>query len=609
MPTISVDKYKLYEALGQKFTTEEFEDLCFEFGIELDEDTENDERPIVNGEQEPPQLKIEIPANRYDMLCFEGIVTNLNIFRGRIEPPKYRIVEPASGKLESITVKPEAEQVRPYVSGAILRNIKFDKSRYESFISLQDKLHQNLARNRTLVSIGTHDYDTIKGPFTYEALPPKDIKFIPLNQTKEMDCAELMNFYENDKHLGRFLHIIRDSPVYPAIYDSNRVVCSLPPIINGDHSKITLDTTNVFIEITATDLTKLDIVTDIMVTMFSMYCSEPFTVEPVQINSDHNNQTRVTPNLKPRVAEVEIDYLNSCTGLTESPESLCKLLSKMSYTSTPSTKDSNILEVAIPPTRADVLHQCDVMEDLAVCYGYNNLPRTAPSRSATVGAPLLVNKLSDIIRIEAAVAGWSEVMPLILCSHDENFAWLNRKDDGNTVVRLANPKTAEYQVVRSTLLPGLLKTIRENKGHSVPMKIFEVSDVVFKDESQERKARNERHFAAAWYGRTSGFEVVHGLLDRVLLMLRTAFLTHEEGLSGKSVDFEVKENPSKPDGYWIEELDDATFFAGHAASVYLRLGGKERRIGEFGILHPTVLEKFDLKYPVSTLEINLEVFL
>ncbi|PTD04870.1 Phenylalanine-tRNA ligase beta subunit [Fusarium culmorum] len=604
MPTISVDKYKLYEALGQKFTTEEFEDLCFEFGIELDEDTENDERPIVNGEQEPPQLKIEIPANRYDMLCFEGIVSNLNVFRGKTDPPNT-----AFGKLESITVKPEAEQVRPYVSGAILRNIKFDKSRYESFIALQDKLHQNLARNRTLVSIGTHDYDTIKGPFTYEALPPKDIKFTPLNQTKEMDSAELMSFYENDKHLGRFLHIIRDSPVYPAIYDSNRVVCSLPPIINGDHSKITLDTTNVFIEITATDLTKLDIVTDIMVTMFSMYCSEPFTVEPVQINSDHNNQTRVTPNLKPRVAEVEIDYLNSCTGLNESPESLCKLLSKMSYTSAPSSKDANILEVAIPPTRADVLHQCDVMEDLAVCYGYNNLPRTAPSRSATVGAPLPVNKLSDIIRIETAVAGWSEVMPLILCSHDENFAWLNRKDDGNTVVRLANPKTAEYQVVRSSLLPGLLKTIRENKGHSVPMKIFEVSDVVFKDETQERKARNERHFAAAWYGRTSGFEVVHGLLDRILLMLRTSFLTHEEGLSGKSIDFEVKENPSKPDGYWIEELDDATFFAGHAASVYLRLGGKERRVGEFGILHPSVLEKFDLKYPVSTLEINLEVFL
>ncbi|CRK48022.1 hypothetical protein BN1723_016824 [Verticillium longisporum] len=177
-------------------------------------------------------------------------------------------------------------------------------------------------------------------------------------------------------------------------------------------------------------------------------------------------------------------------------------------------------------------------------------------------------------------------------------------DDGTTAVRLANPKTAEYQVVRTTLLPGLLKTIRENKGHSVPLKIFEVADVVFKDETQERRARNERHFAAAWYGKTSGFEVVHGLLDRVLLMLRTAFVAREEGLAAKKgVD------PTPQDGYWIEEVDEPTFFAGHAAGVYLRVGGKEHRIGEFGILHPTVLDKFDLKYPVSTLEINLDVFL
>ena len=175
-------------------------------------------------------------------------------------------------------------------------------------------------------------------------------------------------------------------------------------------------------------------------------------------------------------------------------------------------------------------------------------------------------------------------MPLILCSHDENFGWLNRKDDGTTAVRLANPKTAEYQVVRTSLLPGLLKTIRENKKHSVPIKVFEVSDVAFKDESLERKSRNERHFAAAWYGKTSGFEVVHGLLDRVLLMLKTAFVTHEEGLEGKKVD-----------GYWIEEIDEPTFFAGHAAAIYLRVNGRAERIGEFGILHPTVLDKFELR--------------
>lgn len=239
------------------------------------------------------------------------------------------------------------------------------------------------------------------------------------------------------------------------------------------------------------------------------------------------------------------------------------------------------------------------MEDVAIAYGFNQLPRSFPSKSATVAQPLALNKLSDIIRLEVAMAGWSEVMPLILCSHDENFAYLNRSDNGATAAKLANPKTAEYQVVRTSLLPGLLKTIRENKKHSLPMKIFEVSDVVLKAPELERKCRNERHLAVAFYGRTSGFEVVHGLLDRIMLMLKAAFHSHEEGLPDRAME------------YWIEEdADNPTFFEGHAASIHVRVGaGKVRCVGTFGILHPTVLERFELRYPISTLEINVEPFL
>ena len=69
--------------------------------------------------------------------------------------------------------------------------------------------------------------------------------------------------------------------MYPVIYDSKDVVLSLPPIINGEHSKITLNTKNIFFEVTATDLTKASIVLDTLVTMFSQYCDKPFTVEPV----------------------------------------------------------------------------------------------------------------------------------------------------------------------------------------------------------------------------------------------------------------------------------------------------------------------------------------
>lgn len=262
--------------------------------------------------------------------------------------------------------------------------------------------------------------------------------------------------------------------------------------------------------------------------------------------SDHNGQTRQSPKLDPRVTQASISYINQCCGLELSRERICELLKRMSYGAKPSQSSPDLIDVEVPITRADVLHQADIMEDVAIAYGFNELPRSFPSKSGTIAQPYPVNKLSDIVRIEAAMAGWSEVMPLILCSHDENFAWLNRKDDGNTAVKLANPKTIEFQVVRTSLLPGLLKTLRENKSHTVPMKIFEVSDVAFKDSSLERKSRNERHFSAAYYGKTSGFEVVHGLLDRVMAMLKSACIVGEEGVENAAIS---------DSQYWIEELE------------------------------------------------------
>jgi len=218
------------------------------------------------------------------------------------------------------------------------------------------------------------------------------------------------------------------------------------------------------------------------------------------------------------------------------------------------------------------------MEDVAIAYGFNKIPRLSPNKSAIIAKPLPINKLGDIVRLECASAGWLEVMPLALCSHEENFEWLRRVDDGTTAIKLANPKSLEYQVVRTSLLPGLLKTIRENKSVRLPLTIFEVSDVALKDESQERKTKNERRWGAAFCGKRSGFEDVHGLLDRIMAMLSVPFVPSSEA-----------------DGYFLEEIKEPTFFEGRAASVNLRQGGKAQRIGEFGILHPEVLKHYDLK--------------
>lgn len=102
----------------------------------------------------------------------------------------------------------------------MLRNIKLDHARYNSFLDLQDKLHFNICRRRTLVAIGTHDLDTLEGPFTYEALPGDEIRFVPLAQDREFSARELLDWYRDPanadaKHLRPYTDIIYDSPVYP----------------------------------------------------------------------------------------------------------------------------------------------------------------------------------------------------------------------------------------------------------------------------------------------------------------------------------------------------------------------------------------------------------
>ena len=593
MPTIPVDKEDLFKLLGRSYTTEEFDELCFQFGIELDEDTTED----VKGTDERPQLKIEVPANRYDMLCIEGIAQALNEFLGNSESPKYTL-NPVKPEI-SLTIKESTLPIRQYAASAILRNVVLDERSYESFIALQDKLHSNLCRNRTLVAIGTHDLDTLTPPFTYEALAPKDINFIPLNQTKEINGEELMEFYEKDKNIGKFLHIIKDSPVYPVMLDANRTVASLPPIINSDHSKISLNTRNVWIDVTGTDKTKTEIVINQLVAMFSRYCKTPFEIEPVQIISEHNGETRVCPNVTPRTAQAEIPYINSCVGLDYSGEEISKLLKKMSLDASTSTSDKEIIDVKIPITRSDILHQCDIMEDVAIAYGYDNLKKTKPQQTESlVAAPLPVNKVADILRLASSQAGYLEVMPLTLSSHDENFGWLKQKDDGTTAVKLENPKTIEYQVVRTTLLPGILKTIKENRKHSLPIKVFECGDIVLKDDKLERGAFNQRNWAAIYAGKTSGFEMVQGLLGKIMQTMRTPWL----------------EKPQEDirRGYWIEEdKENPTFFPGRGAKIFFRSAenGEGQVIGKLGVLHPEVMNNFDIPYAASSVEINAEVFL
>ena len=624
MPTINLIRDHLFEAIGKTYTDEEFDELCFEFGVEVDKVSEEEVEFTADGSKGTFVVyAIDIPANRYDILCMEGFARALRIFLELEPTPTYHRIDPVDGR-QKMTVENSTAVVRPYAVCAVLRGVKFDKKKYKSFIDLQDKLHQNVCRKRTYVAIGTHDLDTIQGPFRYQAKKPEDISFVPLTEPEGGKCfnaKDLMDFYREDptcKHLKPYTDIIYESPVYPVIYDSNDKVLSLPPIINGKHSRIQMHTENVFIECTGTDITKCNIVLDTVVTMFSEYCSAPFNVEAVDIvyeNSDGTNGKvdQVTPALSTRTCETSVSEINGTIGIDISPEEMIKYCNRMQLGPAEYVKETDKIRVTVPPTRSDILHPVDVIEDIAIAYGYNNIVLEVPP-TLTVGKPLPINHFTDLLRAEIARAGYVEMLTHGLCSTAENFTDLRRPV--GPAVSLSNPANVEYEVVRTTLVPGALKTLAHNKSisHKDGVKLFEISDVVLVTDN-EIGARNARRFLALHSAHSSHFEIIHGITDRVMTCTQ---IQPEKGYATNSLSTEeyeaAKRVARKGIEYAVRPSNDPLYFEGMAAEVVLRTtegenAGKEQVVGTLGVVHPQVLKNYGISYPCAVVELDIEAIM
>lgn len=441
--------------------------MCFEYGIELDDITT--EKEMMEKEQskkkenlsEDVLYRIEVPANRYDLLCPEGLSMALRVFLGLAPVQNYHINNTVN-PLNQLIIDPSVNKVRPFACSAILRNIKFTNETLINFMELQDKLHHNVCRGRSLVSMGTHDLDTIKGPFTYKALPPEQIKFKALKCTQEMTGPELMNHLNNDPKLKHFTHLLKDEPLYPIITDSNGVVMCFPPMINSEHSKLTVDTKNVFIDITAKDLTKAKIVLNTLVSMFSIYCGDQFSIEQVEVTTQEGEKI-LYPDISKRVFKSDLKYIRTITGIDISKEELLKNLNKMGMKM--ELQNEEEFEVEVPITRTDVLHACDIAEDVAISYGYNNIIKKNPSTVCN-GYQQPVNKLSDLVRFEMAASGYIECLTMSLVSQKDMFT--NMLVDVNEevlsrAVQIYKSKTPGFEVFRTSLIPGILKTIEANK--------------------------------------------------------------------------------------------------------------------------------------------------
>ncbi len=549
MPTITLKVKRMSELLGRKVTAEELERIVPWLGVDI-EDVGDD------------YVKIEYNPNRPDFSSQEGFARALKGFM-EIETglPKYAL-ESGSVVLE---VDPSVLPVRQWIVCGVVRGLKLNEERIVEIIAMQEALDWAIGRNRVKSSIGLHNLDEVKPPFKYHGVRPDEIRFTPLDMALEMSPREILS--KHPKGIT-YRHILEGAERYPVITDREGNVLSFPPIINGTLTRITEDTRNIFIEVTGTRLEAVFSALNILVTSLAEMGGR---LETVAVK--YPDKTLITPDLSPSRWVLNVKNVNKLLGLRLKPEEVARCLEKMRF-ETEIIGDE--ISVLVPAYRYDIMHEVDLIEEVAIGYGYFNLEPSLPS-TVTIAVENLVQNLSNKVRMIMVGFGFTEVVNFTLANYKEHFEYM--MIEGNPV-RILNPVSAEYNILRSSLLPCILKVLSSNKHETFPQMIFEVGDVVVLDEKAETGARRELHLAGAITHSEANFTEIKAIAEGIL-----------REMSVKNYVFKASEHSS--------------FIPGRCAEV--RVNGNP--VGIVGEIHPQVLNNFELEYPVGAFEYNLQFML
>lgn len=466
----------------------------------------------------------------------------------------------------------EESSRRPYISCAVLRNVHLNHDTIKMLMNLQEDLHWALGRNRKLASIGVYDLETLNGTtFHYDAVRPDALKFVPLGMSPD-DAGSLLTpaeILEKHRTGQAFATLLKGMTAYPILRDGEGKVLSMPPIINSESTRVTMESTELFVDVTGLSQRSVDRALNVLVTSMKELMPE-IEIEAVTITGSGGKHA--TPNLRATEMTLDAAKTGEVIGIEVTPASLKGLLERMGHGV---EVNDGTLTVRVPAYRNDVMHPVDLVEDAAVAYGYENLtPTLVPT--FTVGSARVIEEQAAVARRVLTGLGFHQVMTLVLTSEPAAFEkWRLPRDERSVVIE--NPISTEQTIARVSLLPGLLETLAINKQYELPQNLFEAGDCSFLDPAGETGAREERFVAVAMIGTHVGYADIRAVAD--------AFV-HELGVHVS-----------------IKAIEHASFVAGRAAGVF---DAKGKRIGVLGEMHPEVIESYGLKHPVAVMETSLE---
>jgi len=550
VPVITLHKERFSRFMNKKITIDDLTENLPWIGFDLEEITEY-------------YVKAEYNPNRIDFCSYAGVARALKgFFELEIGLPKYAAKEPKT----TLIIDKAVANIRPYMLAGVVRNIKLDEDAVVELMDIQEDLHWGIGRDRKKASIGIHNLDVIESPFTFTAVEPNRVKFVPLGKTEKMSLKEILQKHEKGMN---YRHLVDWSPKYPLLIDKEGAVLSMPPIINGELTRVDANTRNLFLDVTGTSYEAVEQSLNVLTTALADMGG---TLEKVNVKySDH---TVVSPDLKPKKIKLRIDYANELLGLTLSEIETIKCLRKTRLDAQNVGKD--VLGVMLPPYRIDILHEVDLVEEVAIGYGYYRLKPTIP-KAVTVGEQHPAHKFANIARQIMIGLGFLETMNFTLTNERAHYEYMRTKPE--RLIKLANPVSIEYTIIRQSLLPGLMKNLADSKSESFPQRLFEASDVGKINERIETLCERRLHMAAVLSHSTANFTEIKSVAEAFLASL---------GLK-----------------WQIREAKHPSFLEGRTAAIII----KGKKLGILGEIHPQVLNNFELENPVAAFEMNIEKIL
>ena len=541
MPVVELSLSRLQNLVGKKANKKQILDSLPFLGLDIESLDGN----IV---------RVEYSPNRPDYSTDFGIALGLQGILG-ISKGILKLDIKKQGNYE-IKVDSSTSKVRPFVTGIIARNGSLDNESVKQLINMQEDLHFGLGRKRKKSSIGIHDLDSISFPLKYTTTS-RDHRFVPLNSTKESSISEILQDSEVGMDYGS---ILGQSAKVPIITDANGQTVSFPPIINAALTTVTTKTKNLLVEVTGIDKQSAEDMLSVVVIILQ---GAGFQFSQLKVSGSKNS----TPNFAPRSIAFDTDPVNKILGLNISGSMLLSCLKKCRLDAVMKGKK---IQCTIPRYRFDIFGGMDIVEEVALGYGIDNLKPAWPA-SVHIGEKNMTSEKLDSISRLMTGFGFMETLNSTLTSEQILYEMTNR--DSSQIISVTSSKSQEHTILRDSILPGLLENLSKNIHETYPQKFFE-SGIVF---SKGAPIKETSSLACVTASEETHFSEIKAVLQSLLRI-------------GFNIKCETKTLPSH-----------VLFSQGRVAEIIVN----KKTVGYIGELDSKVLENFRIRTKVVGFEIKL----